>query len=76
MSQRLPALKPKDVLRVLQRAGFFIHHTGGSHYILKHPDHPAKRVTIPYHKRDLKRKTLTSIIEQSGLSNEDFLELL
>ena len=35
MSQHLPALKPKDVLRVLTRAGFFIHHITGSHHVLK-----------------------------------------
>jgi predicted RNA binding protein YcfA (HicA-like mRNA interferase family) len=41
MSQHLPALTAKDVLRALKRAGFFVHHTSGSHYILKHPDNPA-----------------------------------
>lgn len=76
MSQHLPALKPKDVLRALKRAGFFIHHTSGSHHVLKHPDKPALRVTLPFHNRDLKRKTLISIIEQSGSSVEAFLGLL
>jgi predicted RNA binding protein YcfA (HicA-like mRNA interferase family) len=38
VSRKLPALKPKDVLRALQRAGFVLHHSTGSHYILKHPD--------------------------------------
>ena len=57
MSGRLPALKPKDVFRALQRAGFYLHHTTGSHYILKHPDKPALRVTLPWHDRDLKRGT-------------------
>lgn len=76
MSQHLPAVKPKDALRALERAGFFVHHTSGSHYILKHPAKPALRVTLPYHKRDLKRKTLMSIIEQAGYSVEEFLELL
>ena len=76
MSNRLPALRPRDVLRALQRAGFFVHHTTGSHYILKHPDRPALRVTVPYHGRDLKRRTLHTIIEQAGLSIEEFRKLL
>ena len=76
MSQRLPVLKPKEVIRALERAGFFIHHSTGSHHILKHPDRPGPRVTVAYHNRDLKRKTLASIIEQSGLSIEEFYELL
>lgn len=76
MSQRLPALRPRRVLRALQRAGFFIHHTTGGHHILKHPDKSALRVTLPFHNKDLKRRTLESIIEQTGLSVEDFLNLL
>jgi predicted RNA binding protein YcfA (HicA-like mRNA interferase family) len=52
------------VLRALQRAGFAIHHTSGSHYILKHSGKPGARVTLPYHNRDLKRRTLESILDQ------------
>ena len=76
MSQRLPVVKPKQVIRALERAGFFIHHSTGSHHILKHPDRPIPRVTVAYHNRDLKRKTLASIIEQAGLTVEEFIELL
>ncbi|TAJ89201.1 type II toxin-antitoxin system HicA family toxin [bacterium] len=76
MSQRLPALKPRDVLRALQRAGFFVHHTSGSHYILKHPGKPSLRVSVAYHNKDLKRRTLESIIEQAGLTVEEFLKFL
>lgn len=76
MSQRLPALKPREVLRALQRAGFFVHHTTGSHYILKHPHKPALRVSVPYHSKDLKRRTLESIIKQAGLTTEEFLKFL
>jgi len=76
MSQRLPALRPRRVLHALQRVGFFVHHTTGSHYVLKHPDHPALRVTLPYHNKDLKRRTLTSIIEQAGMTIDEFIRLL
>jgi predicted RNA binding protein YcfA (HicA-like mRNA interferase family) len=76
VSQQLPAVKPAKVLRALERAGFFIHHTKGSHYYLKHPGKPGVRVTVPYHSGDLKRRTLMSIIEQSGVSIEEFLDLL
>jgi predicted RNA binding protein YcfA (HicA-like mRNA interferase family) len=47
-----------------------------SHYYLKHPDKPGLRVTLPFHGTDLKRRTLTSIIDQAGFSVEEFLELL
>jgi predicted RNA binding protein YcfA (HicA-like mRNA interferase family) len=76
MSQHLPALKPARVLRALERAGFFVHHVKGSHYILKHPDKPHVRITLPFHGTDLKRRTLVSIIDQADLSIEQFLTLL
>jgi len=76
MSARLPAAKPREVLRALRRAGFFIHHTSGNHYVLKHAAEPQLRVTVPYHNRDLKRRTLLSMIEQAGLTIDQFIELL
>ena len=73
---RLPALKPKRVLQAFKRAGFFTHHVRGSHYYLKHPDKPGLLITLPYHKKDLKRGTLQSILKQAGLTLEEFRELL
>ncbi len=76
MAARLPALKPRAVLRALDSARFFIHHVSSSHYILKHLDNATLRVTIPFHNRDLKRRTLESIVKQAGLSHEEFLRYL
>lgn len=73
MAGKLPAVKPKMVIRALERGGFYVHHVTGSHYILKKD---AQRVTVPYHGKDLKPRTLASIIEQSGLTAEEFLDLL
>jgi predicted RNA binding protein YcfA (HicA-like mRNA interferase family) len=74
MSRQLPALRSAKVLKALLRAGFYIHHTKGSHHFLKHPDKPELRVTVPMH--NLKRKTLTSIVDQAGYTPEEFLNLL
>ena len=76
MSRRLPALKPKDVLRALERAGFVVHHVTGSHYILKNPEKGGVPVTLPWHKKDLKLGTLRSVIEQAGYTIDEFAELL
>ena len=73
---RLPALTPAKVLRALQRAGSYIHHTKGSHYYLKHPEKLGLRVTLPYHSGDPKRRILMSIVEQAGYTIEEFLGLL
>ncbi|HMC26237.1 MAG TPA: type II toxin-antitoxin system HicA family toxin [Verrucomicrobiae bacterium] len=74
MSPRLPVLKPREVLRALQRAGFEIHHQSGSHAQLRHPDKPHLRVTVPRHDRfDLPTPVLKSILRQAELSVEEFL---
>ncbi len=72
---RLPALTPRNVLRALERAGFYIHHQSGSHVRLFHQTRSDLRVTIPMHNKDLPIKTLRSIIRQAGLSVEEFIEL-
>lgn len=77
MSTRLPALKPRDVIRALRKAGFFVARVSGGHYILKHEDRRPGEVVVPYHRgRDLKRGTLASIIKQAGLTIEQFRKLL
>jgi predicted RNA binding protein YcfA (HicA-like mRNA interferase family) len=76
MSPRLPVAKPRDVIRARERAGFFLEHVTGSHHILKHPDRPAIRVTVPMHKRDLKRGTLAAIVKATGLPPDEFIGFL
>lgn len=71
---RLPALKPKEVIAILEKAGYYIDHTTGGHYIMRHPDY-AHRIPVPYHAKDTKKGVLRSIIRQSGLSKEEFLAL-
>ncbi len=76
MPPKLANLKPREVVRVLQRAGWTIHETTGSHVQLKHPDKPG-RLTVPYHERfDLPKHIVKSIIRQAGLTNQQFFDLL
>ena len=63
----IPSIKPKKILRILLKNGFYIHHQVGSHLVLKNPKEPLARVTVPMHNKDLKRKTLLSILKQAGL---------
>ena len=78
MSQRLPSLKPREVLRALERAGFYIHHhRATSHAQLRHPEDPSKRVTLPVHQGyDLPRGTLRNILKQAGMTPEEFASFL
>jgi predicted RNA binding protein YcfA (HicA-like mRNA interferase family) len=76
MNQRLPALTPRRVVRALERAGFVVSRTSGSHCRLIHPDDPTRKVTVPMHSADLKRGTLRGIIAQAGFTVAEFLALL
>jgi predicted RNA binding protein YcfA (HicA-like mRNA interferase family) len=71
---RMPVLKPKEVIAILEKAGYYIDHTTGSHYIMRHPEYP-QRIPVPYHTKDIKRGVLNSIIKQSRLSQQEFLSL-
>ena len=76
MRRQLPALRPREVVRALNRAGFTVHRIKGSHHHLRHPDHPRLRVSGPVHDRDLPTGTLRAIIRQAGLTVEEFLDFL
>jgi predicted RNA binding protein YcfA (HicA-like mRNA interferase family) len=77
MSERLPALRARDVIRALERAGFAISRTSGSHCRLIHASDPTRRVTVPLHGcTNLKRGTLRGIINQAGLTVAEFIALL
>lgn len=76
MSERLPALKAKDLIRVLQKDGFVLVHQKGSHATYKNPA-TNKRVTVPIHPgRDLKRGLLRGILNDLNLTPEEFLQRL
>lgn len=71
---KLPVLKPKKVISMLQKVGFSIDHQTGSHIALLHRN--GRRVTVSRHNKDIKKGTLKSIIKQSGLSQKEFLKLI
>lgn len=70
---KLPAVKPDEVVRALERAGFVRVRQTGSHRRLVRGN---RRVTVAMHTYDMPPKTLRSAIRQAGLSVEEFLELL
>jgi len=73
---KLPRIPSALVIRVLKRAGFYEYHQSGSHMQLRHLIRKELRVTIPFHRKELTPKTLKSIIKQSNLTVDKFIELL
>jgi predicted RNA binding protein YcfA (HicA-like mRNA interferase family) len=56
----------RQLIRNLEKAGWYWHSTTGSHHHFKHPDKPGK-VTIPHPKKDMHPKTVASIKKAAGL---------
>jgi predicted RNA binding protein YcfA (HicA-like mRNA interferase family) len=76
-SRRLPALDGRSVIRALEKSGFTVVRTSGSHVRLVHVTNPARQTTVPVHKgKDIPRGTLRDIIAQAGMTVDEFLELL
>jgi len=72
MSKLPRDLKPKKIIKALEKSGFVVDHVSGGHYILIKG---SLRTTVPYHKT-IKTGTLKSILNQVGLTVEEFVELL
>jgi len=61
---KLPNLRPKKLVKILKKNGFVELKQEGSHLHLYQPAQKL-RVTVPMHNKDLKRKTLASILRQA-----------
>ncbi|OGF50323.1 hypothetical protein A3G55_03530 [Candidatus Giovannonibacteria bacterium RIFCSPLOWO2_12_FULL_44_25] len=70
---KLPRVKPREIIGALEKASFYFTRQKGSHKLYKKDK---CRVTIAYHNKDMNPKTLKHIIEQSGLTLEEFIKLL
>ena len=58
-----------EIIRILEKDGWYLVNTVGSHHQFKHPTKPG-RVTVPHPKKDLPPKTVKSIEMQAGLKFE------
>ena len=75
MSERLPAVRPREVVRALERAGWQAHRQRGSHLSMK-KEGSRHVVTVPMHQRDVPKGTLRGIIEDADLTVDEFIGLL
>ncbi len=68
---KLPSVTSRKLLKILANAGFEVDHVTGSHYIL-YNGATERRVTVPFHNKDLAKGTLYTILKSAGLSEKDF----
>jgi predicted RNA binding protein YcfA (HicA-like mRNA interferase family) len=73
---KLPRVTVGQAQRALQRGGWVVKRQGADHLILTHGV-KGGRVSMPRHpSKPLLPKTLLSILEQAGLTVQEFRELL
>ena len=75
MKGRLPMLKARDVIRALNKLGFFVVRQKGSHICFKHAD---RRFTlVPRHGgEDIGRGLLRQILREIKITPEEFSKYL
>lgn len=72
---KLPVVSGKDLVKAMSKIGYEFDHQTGSHMILRQTVSPFRRLTIPNHK-EISKGTLRAIIKQSGLTLEEFINLI
>jgi len=75
---KLPVLSAKQVIKALRSAGFedAPKRGKGSHVALVKRDRERTRLVIVPDRKSLPRGTLRAILEQAGLTRDDFSQLL
>lgn len=70
MSERLPRVTAREIIRVLERHGFALARSSGSHHIFKNG--AGNRVTVALHAgKTLHPKVLQSILRDADLTAEE-----
>jgi predicted RNA binding protein YcfA (HicA-like mRNA interferase family) len=72
---KLPAVRPREIARFLERHGFVLDHASGSHFIY-YNEVSKRRAVIPKHNRDLPKGTLLSLLREAGFTREELIEYL
>lgn len=65
--------KAREVLARLQRAGFVVRRSSGSHVVLRHAD--GRQTYVAMHPGDIPSGTFRALLKQAGLTEEQFKQL-
>lgn len=75
MSDKLPRLTAKELIRVLERKGWELDRSRGSHYIYVHPA-TRRTLSVPVARRPLSIGTLARLLKDAEISREELRRLL
>jgi predicted RNA binding protein YcfA (HicA-like mRNA interferase family) len=72
---KIPPLKPRKLIKILEKTGFKVARQKGSHIIMMNDR--KTRIVIPVHPgKDIKPGLIRAIIREAGISREKFFKLL
>jgi predicted RNA binding protein YcfA (HicA-like mRNA interferase family) len=73
---KLPQVKGDRLVKALQKEGWCIDRTRGSHTIMRNDDKPNTKIVVPTHARSIKPGTLSNILKKAEISREELEDLL
>jgi predicted RNA binding protein YcfA (HicA-like mRNA interferase family) len=73
---KLPQVKGNRLVKALQRKGWYIDRTRGSHIIMRNDDKPDTKIVVPIHTSPIKPGTLSNILKKAEISREELEDLL
>lgn len=72
---KLPVVSSKQAIRAFEKIGYEFNHQTGSHLIYRRSQPPHLHLSIP-ERKELAKGTLRSLIRQSGITVDEFIDLL
>ena len=72
MAQKLPSLRPQQIIAALQKCGLTITRQTGSHVVLHKPG-LTRPVVIARHNKALSPRALAHLLAQADVGEEEFL---
>lgn len=71
---KLPVVSGKEFIKRLKKKGYVFIHQEGSHMIIRLPNPPHIKLSVPNHK-ELDRGLLRALIRDAGITVDEFIGL-
>ena len=65
----------KELIKVLEKIGFQLDHSTGSHFVFYNPA-TKRRAVVPFHNSDLPKGTIASIFREAGVSKQEIIQVM
>jgi len=72
----IPAVRSKEIIAILLKAGFRMVRQVGSHVRFQHISDPTRQTSVPIHPGDIPRWLVRQILTQARIPVKEFLKLL